>query len=101
MSKNLYELETNEKDKHRGEFNKLKFAKNVNFVRTPLLLVVVFGAITVGIMSALVDEGVKIQNVLSTVEIVSTISLVIYIILTSYLNISFIRWMKIKYNIEY
>lgn len=101
MSKNLYELETKEKDKKRGEFNELKFTKNVNLIRTPLLLIVIFGIIAAGIMSALADEGVKLQNIISTVEIISTISLIVYIILTCYLNISFIRWMKIKYNIEY
>lgn len=99
--KNFYELSTEEKDKYRREFNKLKFTKDVNVVRGPSLFIAIVSIISSGIFSSLVDEGLKLQTLVDTIDTVGIIMLGVFAILEVYLNISFKRWMKIKHNVEY
>ena len=99
--KNIYELSTQDKDKYRGEFNKLNFTKDVNVVRGPSLFITIFAFIASGILSGLVDDGLKLQAWVDIADTVGVIALVIFTVLTIYLNISFTRWMKIKHDVEY
>ena len=99
--KNIYELSTKDKDKYRGEFNKLEFTKKINVVRGPALFLAIFALICSGILSGLADEGYKLQAWVEFVDTIGIIALAIFAILHVYLNIAFIRWMKIKHDIEY
>mgnify|MGYP004531018601 CR=1 FL=1 len=99
--KNIYEMPTKDKDKYRGEFNKLDFAKKINGVRRPALFFVIVALCCSGILSGLVDEGIKLQAWVDFVDTIGIISLAVFAALHIYLNISFIRWMKIKHDIEY
>lgn len=99
--KNIYELSTQEKDKYRGEFNKLNFTKDVNIVRGPALFITIFTIIASGILQGLVDDGMKLQTWVDLTETVGVIALGVFAILTIYLNIAFTRWMKIKHDVEY
>ena len=99
--KNIYELSTKEKDKYRGEFNKLNFTKDVNVVRGPSLFITIFAFIASGILSGLVDDGLKLQAWVDLVDTIGVIALGLFAILTIYLNIAFTRWMKIKHDVEY
>lgn len=99
--KNIYELSAQEKDKYRGEFNKLDFTKDVNVVRYPSLFITIFAFIASGILSELVADGLKLHVFSGLADTIGVIALGLFAILTIYLNIAFIRWMKIKHNVEY
>ena len=99
--KNIYELSTKDKDRYRGEFNKLTFTKDINIVRGPALFITIFTIIASGILQGFVDDGMKLQTWVDLTETVGVIALVVFAILTIYLNIAFTRWMKIKHDIEY
>lgn len=99
--KNIYELSTKDKDKYRDEFNKLKFTRDINIVRGPSLFIFITAIIASGILSGLVDDGMKLQAWVDFVSTVGIIALGLFAILEIYLNIAFIRWMKIKYDVEY
>ncbi len=98
---NFYELSTKDKDMYRGEFNKLKFTKDVNVIRWPALLCSIFGAVIAGILDGLVDEGINLQPWVNMVDIVVIIAIAVFFVLEIYLNICFMRWMKIKHKVEY
>ena len=99
--KNIYELSTQDKDKYRGEFNKLKFTRDINIVRGPSLFIFITAMIASGILSGLVDDGMKLQTWVNFVEIAGIIAIGLFAVCEVYLNIAFIRWMKIKHDIEY
>jgi hypothetical protein len=99
--KNIYELEVEEKNKFRGEFNKLKFTKDVNVVRGPALFIAMFGMIACGILTGMIEDGVNLQVIYDIVQPIVYLAFVVFVLLEIYLNISFKRWMKIKHKIEY
>lgn len=99
--KNIYELEVEEKNKLRGEFNKLKFTKDINVVRGPAFLIVIFGVIACGILTGMIEDGVNLQVIYDIVQPIVYLAFVVFVLLEIYLNISFKRWMKIKHEIEY
>ena len=101
MKKNFYELSSEEKSKFKDEFNKLKFTKNVNAVRAPSLFVAIFGSFLSGILSNLANEGVKIPGWFVYLDYICFIAIVLFILLEVYFNITFMRWMKIKHDVEY
>ena len=99
--KNIYELSKQDKDKYRDEFNKLKFTKDVNIVRGPSFFVAIAAAFASGCLSGIAEEVAKLQIWSDYTGIISLSAFILFSILELYLNISFIRWMKIKHNIEY
>ena len=99
--KNIYELSKQDKDKYRDEFNKLKFTKDVNIIRAPSLFIAIVAAFTSGFLSGLAEDVAKLQTWSDYAGMVAILALILFSILEVYLNISFIRWMKIKHNIEY
>ena len=100
--KNLYELTSKEKDTYRDEFNKLPFTKKINKERFPAILLAFFGILTCGFLDGLMeDSGYKLQDITDTIGFISILSLVTFVALSIYLHFSFIRWMKIKHDIEY
>ena len=99
--KNIYELRSEEKGKFREEFNKLKFTKDVNLVRGSALFISIFGALILGILTGLGEENINVEKYINMCEYILTLAVIIFIITEVYLNITFMRWMKIKHNIEY
>lgn len=99
--KNIYELSTQDKDKYRDDFNKLKFTKDINVVRGPSLFIAFVAFFASGILSGLIDDGMKLQTWLDFVDTIGMIAFCLFVILEVYLDISFKRWMKIKHDVEY
>ena len=99
--KNIYELSTQDKDKYRGEFNNLKFTKDINALKGPSLFVAIAALIGSGILSSLVEEGLKFQTWVNYTDTIGIIALILFSVMEIYLKVSFMRWMKIKHNIEY
>ena len=99
--KNIYELSPTEKDKNRREFNKLRFTKDVNLLRNLALLFSFLSSIASVILSGLIEDGMNLQVYANMADIVGIISLFLFLILSFYLNIAFMRWMKIKHDVEY
>lgn len=99
--KNIYEITQKDKDKYREEFNKLKFTKNINATRGPALCISIIGMIIICAMCFVMNKTANVQAYLIIVEFITGIAIATFIILQIYLSISFVRWMKIKHNIEY
>lgn len=99
--KNIYELETKEKDKLRGEFNKLEFAKrNITASRVVLFLVGLL-FVACAVLSELVDGNADLKNIYNLSETLLYVTIIISVMQYIYLSVAFIRWVKIKHNIEY
>ncbi len=99
--KNIYEITQKDKDKYREQFNKLKFTKNINSTRGPALCISIIGMILICAISFVMNKGVDLKGYLSVVEFITGVAIATFIILQAYLSIAFVRWMKIKHNIEY
>lgn len=100
--KNIYELSTKEKDKYRDEFNKLESTKKINKKRFISLVVLFFGGLVVCILECLIEDGNKFLENFDDIAIFFTaITFLEFSFYEVYSRISFIRWLKIKYNIEY
>lgn len=99
--KNIYELSRQEKKNYRSEFNKLKFTKDINAVRMLSLFIAILSLFASVMLLELVDVGMKLQTWVDFANTIGIISLVLFAILEVYLNIAFMRWMKIKHNVEY
>lgn len=99
--KNIYELDSKDKEKFREEFNKLKFAKDINIFRRITLFSTLVCFVTSTILMCLELESGKAIILADFSTNVGILSIVVYAILDTYLNFSFVRWMKIKHKIEY
>ena len=106
--KNIYELSKQDKNKYREEFNKLKFTKDLKSEIILAFFIGIFALIISIILPGLLDNGLKHQEWLDFIDYIvwlfdtfGLIALGLFCILTLYLNIIFIRWMKIKHNVEY
>lgn len=99
--KNFYELKPGEKRKYRKEFNKLVFTKDVNSVRGPLLFMAIMFGILTGLFAGISGEFPKLESWGTFVESITILSILLYVVLDIYLNISFKRWMKIKHKVQY
>ena len=99
--KNIYELDSKDKDKFREEFNKLKFTKDINIFRGITLFSTLLCFIASTILMCLEIESGKAILLADFSTNVGIFSVIVYAVLDTYLNFAFLRWMKIKYNIEY
>lgn len=99
--KNIYELSSDEKNKLRKKFNKLSFTKDINLFRAPALFASLFGIIFIPIAGELFKSIEHIELILNIASTITILSIILYAILEIYLNISFLRWLKIKNDIEY
>ena len=100
--KNIYEMSVEEKSKYRREFNKLSFTKDINKVRMPLLIIVIFGTIISGCLSAVMEDGkYNFTNIIQILDNFVPIIFLLFFVFTVYLNICFYRWLKIKHDVEY
>ena len=101
--KNIYELNKEEKNKLREEFNKLPYTKRINKPRFITLLTTILGCFLTGVTDGISEDtlNINLKTISNTIMDISILSLISFIILTIILEISFIRWMKIKHKIEY
>lgn len=99
--KNIYELSTDEKDKYRKEFNKLRFTKDVHLVMKPAMLLSFLLLLTSVVLSGLVEENLNLQVYEKLANDLGIVLLLLFVVLSIYLNITFMRWMKLKHDVEY
>ena len=99
--KNIYELDSKDKGKFREEFNKLKFAKDINIFRAITLFTTLFCFFTSTMLMCLELESGEAIIIADFATNVGILSILVYAVLDIYLNVSFVRWIKIKHKIEY
>ncbi len=99
--KNFYELSNENKSEYMKEFNKLEYVKNINSYRAPSLIVLFIGAIALGILEAIIEEGTNLQGAFDIVATITGFAFFLFTYASIKLSVSFIRWLKIKHKVDY
>ncbi len=101
---NFYEMPRKEINSLRDEFNKLEYTKRINNSRKPAGYIFILVAFIFGVVfSAVTEENISstiMYDLLWFLLIVDVISLFVYLKNDKKYSKSFLRWLKIKHNIE-
>lgn len=100
IKKNYYEMKKFEKREYLEEFNDLSYIKRIKG-RKDLVTYLLFIFFLLSLVSKYIDFDVLLPFLCSYIRWVTLIVLVCYLFLESYYRISFMRWLKIKYKVEY
>ena len=100
VKKSYYELKRSEKKEYFEEFNDLPYIKKIKNSKD-LSFYLFFIFLIMSVVSLYVDFEVLVPYINCYVKLVTLSVFIYYLGLEVYYRISFMRWLKIKYKVEY
>lgn len=100
IKKNYYELKKSERREYMEEFNDIHYIKGVKG-KKDITVYFLFIFLVLFLISKFIDFDILIPCFCCYLKYVTLATFVYYLFLESYYRISFMRWLKIKYKVEY
>lgn len=99
--KNYYELKRVERKEYFEEYNDIKYVRRIKNKKDPILFLSLMLWVMGLVVSKFINFDLLLPNAACYMKYIAMFLLLYYVFLEAYYRISFMRWLKIKYKVEY